>query len=651
MLAEMYEIPTLRNLCETALPVLCLIAGENDIIDLTQSDDLNENEHIVLCLDDGIDEAELAQIVGQAPDQFGEISSEMGETESNTNESAEFRGFDADEIATEISKLAPQINAIVTEFEDAQQAEAAAPCFDPPSVKEVSQIEQVARIEEVASETENLVSNEIVPDELIHDIEETISVTEKDDVVVIPTVDDIQYEETVAPYDDDEGMMIQIEPFKKYLQKKYVQTPNLFKMFIVNCLLKKYIIYQQLVPLKRHRMQAKLKRITNRRTRAQRKRSKIISSNDNQRSKVSSKLEQRQGSKVFENSENLPKINKCVERNETNDNRIKMDDLKRDDNDDNQTMGEITSSTAITSTTIACDILEKIALKRNLKRRKLNDEICQADGNDNYDYDDDRDISDLLRSYINKDINDAEKRRPSNCSVSRSDDWAPKEPKVTKKNASTETEFNCGRLLRRRFSLDPFVHASKKSKMKFEDVLMGIDTMYNGQNANRKISVSSVTSSHSYVIPPQPKPKSKRKRRESESSTSSSSSTTSSSSSSSTSSTASTVSSDCKIFEMDPPKTKPRIIKPIIDMEDISRQALLCRAFSENIDRNIERSISEFKERAQMARIINSSPTVRLNRNHAIDEMARQYQYRVQRDCINSSSDYKAIKKTNKRRK
>lgn len=216
------DVPTLRNLCEATimenraeLPVICFVTDAEDAeTTLWQADSGGkEDNEIYLCLNGDLIEEELAQIVGESISESPQSPVPVIEAENEAESviSDETRSDDGDEIAPKITAIEPKILPLPVAAIVVPVPEIPTDDYDSDDGSSTSRLCLV---------TDDIQSN-------------------------------IQYEETVSQAFGGDHFMVKIEPFKKYLQKKYVQTSNYFKMLIIHRLLKKYIIYQRHSPSKR----------------------------------------------------------------------------------------------------------------------------------------------------------------------------------------------------------------------------------------------------------------------------------------------------------------------------------------------------------------------------------------------------------------
>lgn len=218
------EVPTLRNLCEATiiesrgeLPVICFVTDTEDAeTALWQAESENDadgdgemgKEDIYLCLNGDLIEEELAQIVGES----------IVDSPQSPIEVVEARAAQAQANVTADAEKTPTIAAIEAKIIPSPVAAVVVP----------------------------------VPEIPLDDYEsDDGSSTSRLCLVTDDIQSNIQYVETVPQTHSGENFMVKIEPFKKYLQNKYVQTPNYFKMLIIHRLLKKYIVYQRYSPSKR----------------------------------------------------------------------------------------------------------------------------------------------------------------------------------------------------------------------------------------------------------------------------------------------------------------------------------------------------------------------------------------------------------------
>lgn len=218
------EVPTLRNLCEAAimenrgeLPVICFVTDTEDAETAlwqadseggTDGDGEMGKEDIYLCLNGDLIEEELAQIVGES----------VVDSPQSPIEVIEARAAQAQANLAVGSEISPKCAAIEAKIIPSPVAAVVVPVPEIPNDDYES---------DGGSSTSRLC---LVTDDI---------------------QSNIQYVETVPQTHSGENFMVKIEPFKKYLQNKYVQTPNYFKMLIIHRLLKKYIIYQRYSPSKR----------------------------------------------------------------------------------------------------------------------------------------------------------------------------------------------------------------------------------------------------------------------------------------------------------------------------------------------------------------------------------------------------------------
>lgn len=234
--------------------------------------------------------------------------------------------------------------------------------------------------------------------------------------------DTIQYEETVLP--SETCSMGKSKSFKKYLQKKYVQTSNLHKMFVINKLLRKYKIHQVSVFEKKPTVQQRLRKIILKMRQKAKQQLKPKKPATRRSARIAHKIKQQQNddpdSQRSEKQAKLVKVNKATKhesKSETRENRelckiINMSNLI-------QNSGNKKNLTDTDKQSIERDILKLIAKKRTLKR-KLS--ICHRPAfnfdDDGYCYDEDGQISEMVSSFINNTIDgecrssNAKKSRP-----------------------------------------------------------------------------------------------------------------------------------------------------------------------------------------------------------------------------------------------
>lgn len=220
-LSSCAEVPSLRNLCESVilesggqLPVLCFVTEVTDAESTLWQADSGDKDgsEIYLCLNEDLIEEELAKIVGESvvespQSPVPEVVAEVIPVEADGIMTG---GLMASNVST--AAEAPRIAVLETKS-------------IPSPVAAV-----VVRVPEIpADEYES----------------DDGSSTSRLCLVTEDIQSNIQYEETVPQTHSGDHFMVKIEPFKKYLQNKYVQTSNYFKMLIVHRLLKKYIIYQR----------------------------------------------------------------------------------------------------------------------------------------------------------------------------------------------------------------------------------------------------------------------------------------------------------------------------------------------------------------------------------------------------------------------
>lgn len=529
------EVPTLRNLCEAALPVVYILSDEDGL-------KASDSEPVLLCVGDEPEEGEVATEDESEDEDVVCIADEDTSTEPHSS---------------------PETEVIcISDDEDAK------------SIDSKTTLEKEM-------------------DKIFFDDDD------------MPPTNDIQYEETVPSASGRQSFMIPIEPFKKYLQNKYVQTPNYFKMLIINRLLKKYVIYRRIFLMRKPKVVDRIRNLTRMRRRLT----------------IAEKHEPKQIADSHTNGR-------------SGGNHSKDSVHESPENGDSSDRGDKECPPKITE--MPCDVLKQIAQKRTLKR-KQSIHLPIDHSEDDYCYDDDRGISELLSSYINEGIESAsaEKPRRSAEKCVRFEEPVSSQMEIDPNSFSLSPgeKVACEEPGSRRQSLPGILvnhhhpaNPPKKLKVSFEEMLKDIDIAYRKRGS--RLSTSS-TSSSSSTCSKRSNSSTKRSWVDSQSSASSTSSDSSSDNGS-----ADTL--------LQPPEVtpapisyslRPRIRKPIVDMADFDRQAMLCRRFSENI----ERKMKELQNQMSLAQQFNSNPTVRIYRIPAIDAMAKEYHSSVDRSYFHDN--------------
>lgn len=731
-----FEVPSLRTLCEAVLPVLYILSDDND---LRACDD----NPVVLCVegdfDDAVDDIDSAMESENIEDENYILSNEFQETIAENNEIKEEKiEKPIDEAIVEIlkegnnnkidnKKKIDNIDKVRQSIEEEEIEEGEIRDDDVSShdgLDDEDDDEDVVCVEE-----ENRIEPSRPPSPMTDD--EVICISDDEDRHVsgisplssehvfyeyeIPATNDIQYEEIVPSINGNQHFMIPIEPFKKYLQKKYVQTQNIFKMLLVNRLLKKYVIYRRLFLLRKSKVFDKMKKIKNVRQIMRRKqqieeeielknkqrldkkkqlveKKKIdekyraerqkweekkkaeerLKAEEKQKLKDKRKLLEKQRLEkkekerektieiplTKENPKNIIENNQFLNENVRKNSKqnilynkpvVDKSDNKCDDNDKE-------SDSKITPV-MPCDVLKKIANKRTLKR-KQSIHIPISNSEDDYCYDDDQGISELLSSYINKDIEQVNREKqkrsmekrvrieesknsykedpltidPHNFSLNQIEDQQSNQTKIDQLIMQPNQMHE---ILPETIPLSTnLLIPSNKFKSNFDDILMDINNMYKNVDCHSSSNSISIQTSKLSSLKSSKSPKrrqsicgrTKRSRAESSSSTSSISSNSSTSTTSSDSSNHKAT-ADVRHSPTILERLRPRVRRPIVEMADFDRQAMLCRKFSENIERKMKQLQNQMNV-ARQFQSINQNPTVRIYRIPAIDDMAKDYDMR-----------------------
>lgn len=408
----LYEVPSLKVLCEHTMasagleiPLFCFVNEEQTYF-VNDEQPANEGEGVFLCLNE-FDETELANLFNDP-------------AEPDANESIE-----------------PDANTI----------------------EKITLIDQCVALEHILSSptpdgdanVNDTNKNELVDPMTAND---EIAYFMDDNACTVGNQfhDSIQYEETVVPsesHTDDFSVAVE---FKKYLQKKYVQPSCYHKMFAINRLLHKYKILrvQQSTSNRKSVVQKHLqKRIS--KLRKKQKEKEVEHQIEDQPKKIatrrSARIADKRKQQVFDynkfvkHSKPSPKVNKAesTESKETPPpaesalastpaaapSPVPLPSKANKSNEQNtDTKNKLEDldllSTESEKETIQRDILKLIAKKRTLKR-KLS--ICHRpkfsfDEEDGFVYDEDGQISEMVSSFINTNI-DGEKRRSAHKLLSK----------------------------------------------------------------------------------------------------------------------------------------------------------------------------------------------------------------------------------------
>lgn len=348
-----YDVPTLKLLCEHTLASAGL---DVPIIYVVQE------EGQYLCLDSEFDETELASLFNGAENGLCE-SVEICPIEGDVQDSS----------VTENTSLIDQCVALEN-------------ILSSPSPEE----NQIGTHTEITSD-----DAAYIMDDNIYEMNDGFH-------------DTIQYEETVQP--SETCSMGKSKSFKKHLQKKYVKTSNLHKMFVINQLLRKYKIHQVSSFEKKPTVQQRLRKIILRMRQKAKQQLKPKKPATRRSARIAHKIKQQQNdepdSQQSEKQTKLVKVNKITKhesKSETRENRelckiINMNNLI-------QNSGNKKNLTDTDKQSIERDILKLIAKKRTLKR-KLS--ICHRPtfnfDDDGYCYDEDGQISEMVSCFINNSI-------------------------------------------------------------------------------------------------------------------------------------------------------------------------------------------------------------------------------------------------------
>lgn len=393
----LYEVPSLKVLCEHTLasagldvPLICFVNDEQTYF-VNDEQPTNDGEGVFLCLNE-FDETELANLFNDP-------------AEPDANESIE-----------------PDANTI----------------------DKITLIDQCVALEHILSSP--------TPDV---DAEANVSASNKSEFIDPMTGNDeiayfmdnnaytvgnqfhdsIQYEETVVPSESHTDNVSVAVEFKKYLQKKYVQPSCYHKMFAINKLLHRYKV---------QRLQSTANRKAVVQTHLQRRLSKLRQKQkeklvEHQPKKIatrrSARIADKRKQQVFDynkfvkHSKSSTKVNKIVKSDE----KVESAETKEASTPSissslptaavaaaaaeappppkvNQSQDQSTDAKKTVDDsdkeTITRDILKLIAKKRTLKR-KLS--ICHRpkfnfDEEDGFVYDEDGQISEMVSSFINTNI-------------------------------------------------------------------------------------------------------------------------------------------------------------------------------------------------------------------------------------------------------
>lgn len=218
-------------------------------------------------------------------------------------------------------------------------------------------------------------------------------------------LDSIQYEETVLPSESCGSVG---KSFKKYLQKKYVQTSNYHKMFVINKLLRKYKVHQVSSFDKKTIVQQRLRKVISKlrqKTKQQQKPKKLATRRS---ARIADKIKQQQNDELdTKSTEKTTKSSKVNKNTKIDESKLESKDTRllnkiMNMNDLQQNSGHKKALTDNDKESITRDLLKLIAKKRTLKR-KLS--ICHRPtlnfDDDGYCYDEDGQISEMVSSYIN----------------------------------------------------------------------------------------------------------------------------------------------------------------------------------------------------------------------------------------------------------
>lgn len=224
--------------------------------------------------------------------------------------------------------------------------------------------------------------------------------------------DSIQYEETVLP--SESCSMGKIKSLKKHLQKKYVQTSNYHKMFVINKLLRKYKVHQVSSFDKKSIVQQRLQKVILKIRQKSKQHGKPKKQATRRSARIADKIKQQQNDEL---DSHLPvdKHTKSTKHTKTDDSKSESkENLNRHSckiinvNELIQNSGNKKSLTDTDKESITRDILKLIAKKRTLKR-KLS--ICHRPNfsfdDDGYCYDEDGQISEMVSSFINNSFDEA----------------------------------------------------------------------------------------------------------------------------------------------------------------------------------------------------------------------------------------------------